>query len=84
MAKHPWRNRENDVVMAVKLRTVCPEETEYLWEIWQELSLARNPGKAISFTEIKAWSDLTGIVLNPFEIGLVRQVDVEFLHQASK
>lgn len=59
---------------------------EHIWEWFWELSNARsydgmsglpNP---ISFTEIKNWAELKGIVIRDYEVDLIRKLDKIFIN----
>ena len=62
-----------------ELQMQCPPGMLHLWGYFCELSNARHSGQSITFSEIKAWSDLCGVVLTPYEIGVIRRLDREFL-----
>lgn len=55
-----------------------PEIVAHVWEWFLELHSARGEG-GISYSEIKAWCELNGRIVTPFEIGLIKQIDVVFL-----
>ena len=50
-----------------------PELLSHIWEWYLEL---RN-GSAVSYREIKAWSDLNGIDIQPYEVGIIKALDHE-------
>lgn len=55
-----------------------PLETAHVWAWFQELHAARSSGMAanpISFTEIDAYCRLNQVVMTPWELGLIRQID---------
>jgi hypothetical protein len=60
-----------------------PLELAYLLQWWAELSAARGQGFSgplpLSFTEIDAWSRLTGSALTAFEVSVLRDLDRAFL-----
>jgi hypothetical protein len=58
--------------------TEFPEELSHLWEWFAELSRARPPGGAITFSEVAAWCRLTGNNPSPAEVGLIRRLDDAF------
>ena len=63
-----------------------PLDTAHIWGWFQDLNAARSSGMAanpLSFTEIDAYCRLNRLVMSPWEIGLLRQVDAEALHQSS-
>ena len=57
-----------------------PAIVDHVWEWFLELNAARSQGP-ISYSEIKAWSELTGQQVTPFEIKLLNKLDLEFLNQ---
>jgi hypothetical protein len=64
-----------------------PELFRPLWEGFVELCHARSSHgfgpNPLSFSEIKAWDDLTGAGLSPFDTKIIKQLDRVFLsHQA--
>ena len=60
----------------------CPPEAWYLWEWYIALGNARGGNgfglNPIGFTEIAAWSALTGCRPTPFEVGCLRALDDAF------
>ncbi len=56
-----------------------PETAYHLWEWFHELSAARHYDdgrpKAITFADIKAWSELTGEKPDPWEVATLRAMD---------
>jgi hypothetical protein len=65
-----------------------PEEYAFAWQAWSEINNARsNNGygpNPISFSEIKAYVDLTGTPLLPYEIKGIRVVDTAFMKSYSE
>lgn len=55
-----------------------PEIVTHVWEWFLELSSARSEG-GISYSEIKAWLELTGRSISPFELTLIKKLDILFL-----
>lgn len=55
-----------------------PGIVSHVWDWFIELSNARGEG-AISYSEIKAWVELTGNQLTPFELKLIKKLDVLLL-----
>jgi len=51
----------------------APESLEYLIEIYHSV----NTGEALTFTEIKAWVDLTGVRLEGWEAKLLIRMNRE-------
>jgi hypothetical protein len=49
-----------------------PEELQYLWEWYLEL---RNVEGALTFTEIRNWTELTKQPLLAWEVDLLRAID---------
>lgn len=62
--------------------------SEYMVELFAKLSHTRTWGMAspmpISYLEIKAYTDLTGDRLTPWEIETIRRMDVVFIHEHAK
>lgn len=60
----------------------------YLWEWFLDLNSTRQSGmgiNAISYSEIKAWCELVGISLSPYEIRVIKLLDRVYLeHYNSK
>jgi hypothetical protein len=55
-----------------------PLDTAHVWTWFTELHAARSSGMAanpISFTEIDAYCRLNQVVMTPWELGLIRQLD---------
>jgi hypothetical protein len=65
-----------------------PDIVKHLWEYFQELSLSRrNYGWGVTqltYTEIKAWSDLRGIQLDAWELDTLMCLDSVFMDVESK
>lgn len=62
-----------------RLHRECPKHFRYLWEIYGQLMITQAGLNPISYSEIKAWSDLTGIVLKPFELSILRRIERTFM-----
>lgn len=60
-----------------------PDIVAHVWEWFLQLSAARQQG-ALSYSEIKAWSELTHTPITPFELELIKALDTEFLTQQHK
>jgi hypothetical protein len=62
---------------------LCPPPLRYVLEWFLELAAARGSSgfgiSPLSFTEIKAWSELTGRRLSAAEVRLLRALDAAFL-----
>ena len=59
-----------------------PPAGAYLWSWFLELHRARGGGfgpAPIGFTEIAAWSRLRGLVLTPWEVEVLRDLDSTWL-----
>ena len=56
---------------------------EPIWSAFISLSNSRNPSMSgvspITFEQIKAWSDLTGNVLKPFDVELIKKLDLLYM-----
>jgi hypothetical protein len=48
-----------------------PEELMYIWEWWKEMLT----NDRLTFSEIKAWSDLLLVQITPLEVEIVRRLD---------
>ena len=58
-----------------------PERVRYLYDWFFELkwaSLRAGMGTVVTFTEIDAWSRLYQRQLAPWEVGVIRQLDLTF------
>ena len=62
---------------------LIPFELEYLmgwfWDIRNAIGGNGFGANPISFSEMKAWCELNGIVLSPWEVSLLRKMDTEFI-----
>ena len=60
-----------------------PEGTEFVWQMFNELSMTRGVGLAgalpITYGEIDAYQRVTGLTLQPFELQAIRELDMTFL-----
>ena len=60
----------------------CPPAAAYLWQWYMEIAAARGGSgfgpNPLSFTEIEAWSRLTGNRPGPWETGTLRAFDDAF------
>lgn len=64
-----------------------PLDTAHVWAWFQELHAARSSGMAanpISFSEIDAYCRLNQVVMTPWELGLIRQLDAIALMPAAE
>lgn len=61
---------------------------EYLLELFWELSSGRTTGgfgaTRLTWLDINAWSNMTGVVLTPWELGAIRKMDAVFVTAANK
>lgn len=57
-----------------------PEVISHVYEWFLELHSGRQNGP-IGFSDIKAWSELTGRQITPFETRLIKNLDAEYLKQ---
>jgi predicted flavoprotein YhiN len=83
--------RQIEKTRGVILPELHPEppasEVMHIWEWFIEISQARTANvslggvtvNTISFSEIKAWSELMAVTVSPWEIALLRQLDNEFV-----
>ncbi|MAO65046.1 MAG: hypothetical protein CL666_08600 [Balneola sp.] len=55
-----------------------PGIVAHVWEWFLDLSAGRGQG-GISYTEIKSWMELTGNRPTPFEIRLIKRIDIAYL-----
>jgi hypothetical protein len=53
----------------------------YLWEVGPTLMLGGHAGP-ITHEELRAWVDLTGFELEPWEVRFIRRLSGEYLHEA--
>ena len=61
---------------------IIPYDAIYLWEYFIELSTSRSGGfgpAPITYVELKAWSDLTGIVPAAWEVSIIKKMDSKYL-----
>lgn len=56
----------------------------YLWTIFTELHNTRKRDQSLSYCEIKAWSELSGISLTPEEVTTIKTLDNICLRQLDK
>lgn len=59
-----------------------PRVLEYIWEWYKDLSEDRDAGFGISrikYRDIQAWAELSGSNPTPWEVGLLRRLDREYL-----
>jgi hypothetical protein len=67
---------------------VLPPEAVHVWNAFVQLSSARTSNgfgpDPVTFTEVAAYVDLTGDVLDPWEIEAIREMDHAFLVSAAE
>jgi len=51
----------------------------WFWEIRNAVGGSGFGANPISFTEIKSWCDLNEIILSPWELYIIKRLDLEFL-----
>lgn len=60
-----------------------PEDLKYLWNWFQELNRARGSNgfglSPISYSELDAWSRLTGRALEAWEVICIKDIDLAYL-----
>lgn len=62
-----------------------PENCLYIWDWFFELSGSRRSRtERLSFSDIKAWSDLSGNNLTAFEFEAIRDMDAAFVDAIAK
>jgi hypothetical protein len=64
-----------------------PVELEYLWDYFLELSATRPQGYSgplsITYQEIAAWKDLTGKIVTPMDVEVIKRLDQTYLRVVS-
>lgn len=65
-----------------------PASAAYLWQWWWRLHRRRPSGgmgiASITWSEIKAWSELTGTEVLPWEIEIIEAVEDEFMKSVNR
>ena len=65
-----------------------PDVVNHVWAWFIELHNARpQTGMGVSpitYSEISAWSSLTGVIPNPWEVGVIKSIDRVFITVNSK
>jgi hypothetical protein len=64
-----------------KLHRKCPGGLEYVWHWFIELSNSRTPGSPISYRDIADWQSMTGIETMPWEVEMIKAMDLAFMSQ---
>jgi hypothetical protein len=62
----------------------CPDELMHVWRWFVELRNAAPHAVPVSFAEIAAYFGLTGYIATPYEVGLIRGLDQEWLAEAAR
>jgi hypothetical protein len=66
----------------------APYNLMYLWECFWDINDGRQSGMsgptALSWHEIRSWSDLSGIEIDPWELKAIRAMDKAFLSAVNK
>ena len=62
---------------------------ELVWGYYIDLANARTSNgygpNPISYTEINSWNDLTGSCVTPFEVKIIKRLDITYInHYATK
>lgn len=73
------RERRSGITPAELLGEQMPYVLRHVWEWFLELSATRQTGMGfspISYTEIRNWADLTGRAPLPYEVRLIRRIDI--------
>lgn len=67
------------------LDSVFPDLMQHLWEAFLELHSCRTMGfsapNPISLSDIKNWSEISGVNLTPWEVSVIKSVDEIWLSQ---
>jgi hypothetical protein len=75
-------------ILPEELTYECPKLFNYLWIFFSNLSSVRSSNgyfaNPLSYTEIKAWSELMVINLHPEEVRILRIMDNQFLIYQAK
>jgi len=76
-------DKEPEDVIEEQYTTELPEEAEVAYATFLELAAARSSNgwgpSAISYLDIKSWSDLYGVELSPWDIKAIRMLDQLYL-----
>ena len=64
-----------------------PYELSHLWSAYLSLSSGRASGfngpQGLSFSEIKAWSELTATPITPADVDVIKKLDTLYLRAAN-
>lgn len=65
-----------------------PYAISYLWEWFMELQRGRQYGMSgalpLSYSDIKAWAELTGKMPQCWEIDVIKQIDILYINESLK
>jgi hypothetical protein len=68
--------------------TPCPDALAHVWLMFLDLHAARSSNgfgaNPISFSELRAWSDMNELAVTPYEIGALRQLDGAWMAAQAK
>ena len=56
-----------------------PELLSHLWEVFVDLSNSRSEKVPLTYSEIKAYTDLTGTSLSPKDVEVIKRLDNTWL-----
>lgn len=97
MPRKDGHNLESQYARVKKLKGETPIEARrpefpfllrYLWDIFFELNGTRPHGfdgpLQITYSEIKCFSELKGIVLKPWEVDVIKKIDYIYLEVVSE
>ena len=64
-----------------------PYQLSHLWSAFLSLSSGRSSGfngpQGLSFSEIKAWSELTATPVTPADVDVIKKLDTVYLRAAN-
>ena len=71
---------DEDSYLQRQINHEFPYELSHVFDVFQEISECRTSDgmggvPPVSFRDIKDWQDLVGIVLNPWEVSVIRELD---------
>ena len=71
-------------VCADLVQPEVPKEVRYVWRWFCSISQGRHSTEyglsPLAWAEIKAWAELTGRVLNEWEVATIRAIDWEYVN----
>jgi hypothetical protein len=60
-----------------------PQELEYVWSYFLSLNEGRGATQVgaapLTYSDIKAWAELTGNILTPFEVDCIKRLDRKYM-----